>query len=78
MYAWVQFQEEFQEEEQLMLYKFITFKHMESMEITVCKKAPMCESHKIMPLLENMILPSRRGFFFDESVLARETALNYH
>ena len=62
---------------QLMLYKFITFKHMESMEITVCKKAPMWESHKIMPLLENMILPPE-GAFFDESVLARETTLNYH
>ena len=77
MYAWAQFQEEFQEEEQLMLYKFITFKHMESMEITVCKKAPMWESHKIMPLLENMILPPEEAFF-DESVLARETTLIYH
>ena len=59
---------------QLMLYKFITFKHMESMEITVCKKAPMWESHKIMPLLDS---PPEEAFF-DESVLARETTLNYH
>ena len=61
---------------QLMLYKFITFKHMESMEITVCKKAPMWESHKIMPLLTSgeRDSPPRRGFF-DESVLARETTL---
>ena len=63
---------------QLILYKFITFKHMESMEITVCKKAPMWESHKIMPLLENMILPPPEVAFFGESVLAGETTLNYH
>ena len=62
---------------QLMLYKSITFKHMKRMEITVCKKAPMWESHKTMPLLENMILPPEVAFF-DESALARGTALFYH